>query len=105
MADHEQRRVQLQERLADMLQRLERLKSDAAQEHSSDSAEQAQERENDEVVDAIGLETRQSVAQLQAALERIDDGSYGVCEGCGADIAPARLEARPESTHCIDCAD
>ena len=105
MAEIDDRREQLQARLGEMLHRLERLKSDAAQGHSSDSAEQAQERENDEVVDAIGVETRESLAQLQAALERIEAGTYGVCENCGEAIAGARLEARPEATHCISCAD
>jgi RNA polymerase-binding protein DksA len=104
MVEFEERRVELESRLAEFNQRLASLKRDAAQEHSSDSAEQAQERENDEVVDAIGVETRQAIAQLQAALERIDDGSYGFCAGCGGEISAARLEARPEATHCINCA-
>jgi len=104
MAEFEARRVELESRLAELNQRLASLKRDAAQEHSADSAEQAQERENDEVVDAIGVETRQAISQLQAALERIADGSYGVCAGCGGEISAARLEARPEATHCINCA-
>ena len=104
MAEFEARRVELDSRLAELNQRLASLKRDAAQEHSADSAEQAQERENDEVVDAIGVETRQAISQLQAALERINDGSYGVCAGCGGEISAARLEARPEATHCINCA-
>ncbi|MDB4476080.1 TraR/DksA C4-type zinc finger protein [bacterium] len=84
--------------------RLEKLKRDAAQEHSSDSAEQAQERENDEVVDAIGVETREALGAVKAALQRIDEGSYGRCTRCDGDIAPDRLKAMPEATHCIGCA-
>ncbi len=84
--------------------RLAKLKRDAAQEHSSDSAEQAQERENDEVVDAIGVETREALAAVKAALQRIDEGSYGRCTQCGGDIAPDRLKAMPEATSCISCA-
>lgn len=41
--------------------------------------------------------------EVEKALERIAQDSYGVCASCGKDIAPARLEARPESTLCIDC--
>ena len=95
----------LRKRLADLEHRLSRIKNDVTQEHSSDSAEQAQERENDEVVDAIGEETRVAIAATQGALERLADGSYGQCESCGEAIAPARLLAMPEATRCIDCAE
>lgn len=104
MASLEERRVALEARRVELTHRLGRLKTDAAQEHSSDSAEQAQERENDEVVDAIGVETRDAIAQVNAALERIDDGAYGACADCGGEISSARLEAVPEATHCVNCA-
>lgn len=38
------------------------------------------------------------------ALEQLDAGTYGVCVTCGRGIAPARLEARPDASECIDCA-
>ncbi|SMQ71340.1 TraR/DksA C4-type zinc finger protein [Agreia sp. VKM Ac-1783] len=41
---------------------------------------------------------------VDAALERIADGSYGICTRCGQPIGFARLEARPEATLCIACA-
>ncbi len=37
------------------------------------------------------------------ALAHIEDGTYGVCEHCGKEINPARLEARPSSLLCVDC--
>jgi RNA polymerase-binding protein DksA len=40
---------------------------------------------------------------VEAALARIKEGRYGICANCGKEIAPARLEARPESVYCIDC--
>jgi RNA polymerase-binding transcription factor DksA len=75
-----------------MQSRLASIKRDVTQSHSGDSAEQAQERENDEVVDAIGNETAQSIRVIQAAL-------------CGEDIGEARLAAVPEATRCVNCAD
>jgi len=101
---HESLKSQLEERLADMLARLNNIKKDVTKAHSGDSAEQAQERENDEVVEAIGNETRQNIRDLQSALTRIEDGSYGACEGCGEDISEGRLEAIPEATRCVNCA-
>ncbi|WOJ93213.1 TraR/DksA C4-type zinc finger protein [Congregibacter variabilis] len=94
----------LEQRLLELEGRLAKLKRDAAQEHSSDSAEQAQERENDEVVDAIGVETRDSLAAVKAALQRIEEGNYGKCMQCGGDIAADRLKVMPEATHCMGCA-
>jgi len=96
---------ELEKRLAALQARLASIKKDVTREHSGDSAEQAQERENDEVVDAIGNETAQSIKGVTAALERIADGSYGICENCGDQIGQARLEIVPEATRCVACAD
>ena len=102
---HEALKTELEQRLADMQSRLASIKKDVTRSHSGDSAEQAQERENDEVVDAIGNETAQSIHVIQAALERIEDGSYGLCGSCGKSIAEGRLSAVPEATLCVNCAD
>ena len=88
-----------------MQSRLASIKRDVTKAHSGDSAEQAQERENDEVMDALGNETAQSIRILQAALARIEDGSYGLCQSCGEEIAEARLAAIPEATRCVNCAE
>ena len=95
---------ELEEKRALMQARLASIKRDVTQEHSGDSAEQAQERENDEVVDAIGNETRQSLHDIQGALDKIAEGTYGECEKCGEEIAPARLKAIPEAALCVNCA-
>ncbi len=41
--------------------------------------------------------------QVEEAIERIEDGTYGICELCGEEISDKRLEARPVTTCCIDC--
>jgi len=46
---------------------------------------------------------RKLISKVKEALQRIDDGSYGVCELCGEDISDKRLEARPVTTCCIEC--
>ena len=53
---------------------------------------------------AILGQTRDHLAQIDSALERLADGSYGVCTTCGRDIPLARLDARPYSTQCVICA-
>jgi RNA polymerase-binding protein DksA len=43
------------------------------------------------------------LAAIDAALRRIEDGTYGTCQRCGNPIAPERLEALPYAELCIDC--
>ncbi len=94
----------LRARLDELSERLERLKADAGRLHSNDFADMAQERENDEVVDAIGNETREEMRQIQSALVRIDEGNYGRCLGCREAIAEERLVVVPWASHCAGCA-
>jgi len=43
------------------------------------------------------------LAEIEAAVARLDAGLYGVCQGCGQPIAPERLNARPVASTCIAC--
>jgi DnaK suppressor protein len=46
---------------------------------------------------------RKLIVKIREAIERIDDGSFGICEACGDDIDIERLKARPVTTLCIEC--
>jgi len=46
----------------------------------------------------------QALAEIAAALERIDQGAFGRCEECDKEIPRARLQALPYARHCLDCA-
>ena len=46
---------------------------------------------------------RKLISKIKDALERIELGTYGICEECGEDISDERLKARPVTTLCIDC--
>jgi RNA polymerase-binding transcription factor DksA len=52
------------------------------------------------VEDATGI-----IGMIDAALRRMGDGTYGVCQSCGEPIPLSRLELRPYGTHCVDCSD
>ena len=43
------------------------------------------------------------LGKIEKAISRIDDGTFGICESCEEEIPVARMEARPETTHCIRC--
>jgi RNA polymerase-binding transcription factor DksA len=50
---------------------------------------------------ALLEQSRAGLAQIDAALVRMDHGSYGICEVCGAAIPEGRLEARPATPYCL----
>ncbi len=56
-----------------------------------------------EVLEILGGRQRQEIAQIEEALERIEDGSYGKCVNCGRDISTRRLRAIPFALQCIEC--
>jgi len=70
-----------------------------------DFSEQAVERQNDEVLDALGDAGRRELAQINRALARIDSGEYGACANCGRAIPEQRLEILPYSDLCVACAE
>ncbi|HEX5512398.1 MAG TPA: TraR/DksA C4-type zinc finger protein [Actinomycetales bacterium] len=47
---------------------------------------------------------QQVLEDVRRAEEKLDDGTYGTCDGCGRPIAPARLEALPWAVECVECA-
>lgn len=65
----------------------------SVQEHQMDLQGQLMEMKSDRL------------EQINAALQRIERGDYGICTRCGKEISPKRLEAMPEALTCIDCAD
>ena len=55
-------------------------------------------------VEALAGNLRDSLIDVEAALVKLDSGTFGVCEGCGQAINPARLEAKPAARLCMECA-
>jgi DnaK suppressor protein len=70
-------------------------------EHDPEGATIAFERQH---TAALLDQARQHLAQIDAAMHRLADGSYGTCENCGEPIGAARLAARPVAATCINCA-
>jgi RNA polymerase-binding transcription factor DksA len=50
---------------------------------------------------ALAAPLRQELAEVESALAKLDDGTYGLCETCGQPIAEARLEVMPAARYCI----
>ena len=47
--------------------------------------------------------TRDQLAEVEHALRKFEEGTYGLCDSCGKTIDPARLEALPQATLCLEC--
>ncbi len=75
--------------------------TNADDEHDPEGATIAFERSQ---VQALVRQAREHLAEIAAALERVDAGTYGICEDCGRPIGEGRLEARPVARTCISCA-
>jgi DnaK suppressor protein len=68
--------------------------------HLADIATYTYDRELDSTLEGAEGE---HLSHIEAALKRIEDGTYGICENCGKPVSPERLEAMPWATLCIDC--
>lgn len=69
-----------------------------------DWEDRASERQGDEVLEALGAHDLTELRRIDAALARIEEGTYGECMKCGDDIARARLDAVPDTPFCKACA-
>jgi RNA polymerase-binding protein DksA len=104
MTKNEDIAKELKTRLSELTGRLAEIESDLRKPLSADSEERATDLENQDALEGIKSSEIQEVHQIQGALTRIAQGTYGVCVQCGADIDPKRLEALPIATRCISCA-
>jgi RNA polymerase-binding protein DksA len=75
--------------------------TNADDEHDPEGATIAFERSQ---VSALVRQAQNHLVEIDAAMARLDAGSYGTCEGCGQPIGDARLGARPVARTCIRCA-
>lgn len=94
----------LKARKTELTARLERVHQNHRRALDLDSSERATEMENIEVVDALGNEAKEELAQVSDALHRLDNGSFGICVDCRGELQKERLDAYPYARRCIDCA-
>jgi DnaK suppressor protein len=107
MASYQDTREHLEERLTHLIQRLQRVEDNRRRERNPlepDWEEQAVTRQNDEVLDGLDAGGYREIDLIRAALNRLDNGTYGTCISCGKLIAPARLKALPYAVQCMACA-
>jgi len=103
--DTDKIREQLLANQAELKKRVNRIHDHARNPLDADSAEQASELTNLPVVSALETEGLEELADIENALHRLEAGSFGICITCGEEVGAKRLEARPASAECMDCAE
>lgn len=100
----EQAKTHLSKRRKELLAELDHIEHDLDQPMPKDWEDRASERQGDEVLESLGQHDQDEIRQIDAALTRIENGEYGACMKCGADISAERLDILPATPFCKTCA-
>lgn len=104
MPKTQERKQQLTRRLNELESRLDTIEHELDKPMSQDWEDRAAEREGDEVMESMGNSGLLEIAMVTAALERIEQGTYGLCTQCDNEILDARLDLLPHTHLCRNCA-
>lgn len=107
MADLDAARRRLEKELREMVSQHSRISAHLRNEDREvpdDWTEMAQFMENDEVLEALEVHTRDRVDAIMRAVRRIEEGSYTTCSICGDTISDERLDLLDATTVCSSCA-
>jgi DnaK suppressor protein len=97
----EERRDSMRDKVAALAKRPERGASQGFGKRIGDGTVEAISRLTEI---GVGSSLEASLERTERALEKLDQGTYGTCDACGAAIPPGRLEAMPDSVLCVACA-
>jgi DnaK suppressor protein len=103
LAKARERLLEMKNRLLGEIDSELRAEREGNKDEGMDTYDLASEERDREINFILSDRERVKLKQIDDALERLDDGSYGICESCGLEIAEERLEAMPFSRLCRDC--
>ena len=96
----EERRKQLETRRQYLVTRLETIEGELDEPANPDWDENAAESEQDEVLEDLGVHGQDEIKAIDAALARMDNGTYGLCVISGEPISEERLDLLPHTPFC-----
>ena len=102
--DIAKREAVLRARRAELTRHLTEVEHTLDEAPPKDWEDRSSERQGDEVLESLGQAELAELRQIDAALDRIAEGEYGICQKCGADILEARLDLLPATPFCKSCA-
>ena len=103
LADLREHLLEMKTRLLGEIESELKAEREGNKDEGMDTYDLASEERDREINFILSDRERMKIRQIDDALGRIDDGSYGVCESCGLEIAEERLEAMPFTRLCRDC--
>ena len=98
-----QRLIQMREELLDEAERAYADSQTLGKDGVPDIGDMSSNSYNQEVLMNLSNAQRRAAADIDAALERIDEGVYGLCARCEEEIPARRMEVRPFSRYCVEC--
>jgi RNA polymerase-binding transcription factor DksA len=104
MMDLQKIKREFEDRIKLLSARIDEIEEDLREPSDPDFAEHATEAEGDEVLEGLEGTALLEIAQINAALGRIEDGVYGECATCGDPVGEKRLTVIPHASQCIACA-
>lgn len=104
MEDIKKRRATLEARLQELDERMQQIDHELDSHNSKDWEELATEREEDEVLEGMGLSAQAEIRMIKAAIARMQADEYGECVECGDVISEERLDVLPYTPFCRVCA-
>lgn len=100
-AAHEKKLLEMREDLMNIVHQKQEL--DLTEQEVGDEADQASASAERELMFELSDNERQQLDAIEAALRKIETGSYGLCEGCSDRIGAERLKAIPQARYCLTC--
>jgi RNA polymerase-binding transcription factor DksA len=96
-------RKRLETRHKELDERLQHIEHDLDKPMNQDIEDRATEREDDEVMESMGNAGLAEMQAIEAALQRLDAGTFGECVECSDMISEQRLDIMPTAVKCIKC--
>jgi DnaK suppressor protein len=103
LADLRQHLLDMKAKLLEGMDTEQKAEREGNKDEGMDTYDLASEERDREISFILSDRERTKVKNIDDALERMDEGSYGVCDSCGLEIAEERLEAMPFTRLCRDC--
>lgn len=104
MTDLQQYETLIAARLTELENRVDEVEHELGEPKSADLNDQSIDLEDDEVLEGLSVAAHKEIGLLHLAMERIKDGSYGICKKCEEPISPDRLQAVLYAPLCKTCA-
>ncbi len=104
--DLERFRARLLDERMKILKDMEKLVRDSnelGKDGTMDIGDEASDLSNRQLLLSLNEADRKKLMEIDEALERIEEGTYGICEECGEPISIKRLEVKPTAIYCVEC--